>query len=126
IFAVIADALKSAGTSPGNYATLAGARLGLSSAWSDRKSATLVLDECDFVDDVLAALGIGGGLAATKRVLFTSQLCPASVYGLAIPELTSVQAMALIGPQIERAAWPETLGGSPLKIQERFANAELL
>ena len=40
IFAVIADALKSAGSSVSNYATLAGARLGLSAAWAERQSVT--------------------------------------------------------------------------------------
>jgi tetratricopeptide (TPR) repeat protein len=125
IFAVCADSLKFPGTASGTFATLAGSRLGFSAAWAERKSVTLVLDECDYVRDVLAAIDAGGGTSSSKRVLFTARACPENVCGIEVPRLTAHQVRALLSQSNSSEISDEALGGSPLKVQEYFADAEL-
>ncbi|MCV9960294.1 DUF4062 domain-containing protein [Pararhizobium sp. BT-229] len=67
--------------------TLQGAMLAFSSAWADADDISLIVDECDFVDELLKAISLGGDTSATKRVIFTSRQAPACREVFEIPDL---------------------------------------
>jgi hypothetical protein len=72
LFSVCTGAVKRTEESPG-YSTLQGAILGFSSAWADSNIITLIIDECEFVSELLSAIETGGGATLEKRILLTSR-----------------------------------------------------
>lgn len=125
IFSASAEAVRPPGAAKESYATLAGARLGFSAAWADRDNITLVVDECDYIDDLLSAIELGGGLSEARKVLFTSRACAEGVACVQVPPLTSVEVDALIGQGGGGQVPRDAIDGSPLAVQERLAKAEL-
>ncbi len=71
-----------------SYSTLEGARLGLAAAWAETPIVVLVVDECDFISELIAALSAGGGFTDTKRLIYTSRSPSASHSNVEVPVLT--------------------------------------
>lgn len=126
-FSVCAQAIAGERNTPTPYATIEGAKLAFSSAWAEAKQVELVLDECSFIEEVLAAIELGGGTSGHKSLVYTSrgrneghaaiQVTPlsesevaslieasgADLGGLPSGELTALQVQSYIG-SIERAS----------------------
>lgn len=94
LFGVCAEALSGgqAGKTP---STLQGAMLAFSSAWADADNVTLVIDECEFPDELLRAVALGGDTSPAKRVVVTSRDPLPALPFLEIPEFSSAEAEAV-------------------------------
>lgn len=71
-----------------SYSTLEGARLGLAAAWAETPAVDLIVDECDFISELIAALSAGGGVTGTKRLFYTSRSPSANHSNVEVPVLT--------------------------------------
>jgi len=120
VFAVCADVLKGlTATEATPFSTLKGARLAIAAAWAEVSSVTLVLDECDFVPELLDALSAGGGTTSAKRVVYTSRESSLTHKNLEIPPLTPAEIDQIMAnsPLLHRSAGEHVTDGNPLELQ---------
>lgn len=120
VFAVCADVLKGHSASEASpFSTLEGARLAAGAAWAEVSSATLVLDECDYVPELLDALAAGGGTTVAKRVVYTNRESLFGHHSIEIPPLTSEEGSQILqsSPWRQRGTDEGIYGGNPLAIQ---------
>ncbi|QCP49039.1 DUF4062 domain-containing protein [Trinickia violacea] len=108
-----------------SYSSLEGARLALASAWAEASSAKLVVDECDFVAELRAALVDGGGFARDKTLLFTSVGTSGDSPNIEIPALTAEEVELIVGNQFAEThvRTSEQFAGTPLDVQNALAFA---
>jgi len=93
LFNVCAEAIsKSGGRAAAT--TLQGAMLAFSSAWAEGDDFTLVVDECDFIDELLNAIKLGGDTSPTKRVVLTANAAPAGNAAFEMPALPGSGSVA--------------------------------
>jgi hypothetical protein len=114
LFSVCAAAITSKNDGP-VYSTLQGAILGFSSTWAESKTITLVIDECEFIPELLSAIETGGGTTLTKRILLTSRNAIEGLPTFEVPALALNEIAQLLGDAgIERGSHVRT----PLEIQD--------
>lgn len=120
IFAICSKAVTGNPES-GAYTTLSGARLGFSAVWAELENIILVVDECDFTDELLAAVEIGGGASAKKRIIVTSRYPLDGRGSFEVPTLSAAevsQMMAGVQP-------PSSEEFTPLEIQGVLAGQQI-
>jgi len=128
LFAVCAGALYgSTSAEAETYATLEGARLGLAAAWANTRQVTLVVDECNFIHELVEALSDGGGVSADKRLIFTSRESLAPFTGFVVPPLARPEAEQLVAMSDSSSQIPHHLidEGNPLQLQQALSRVEL-
>jgi len=128
LFAVCATALRGGDPAEAHaYSTLEGARLGLAAAWAEAGAVTLVVDECDFVPELLDALSAGGGASIEKRLIYTSREPSGAFTSLDVPPLTRAEAEELITKSGMAAQIAPYLveAGNPLQLQQALLQADL-
>ena len=64
--------------------------------WAAVKTVTLVVDECNFVDELIDALAASGGISDGKRLVFTSRERSPKVPSFEVPPLTVSESEQLI------------------------------
>ncbi len=97
------------------YSTLQGAVLGFSSAWAECQNITLVIDECDFIPELLSAIESAGGTTSKKRILLTSRSAIEGLPAFEVPGLSPDEISHLLGEALpQQGAIPKT----PLEVQE--------
>ncbi len=94
LFSVCAEALNGSEASK-TPSTLQGAMLAFSSAWADVDNVVLVIDECDFPDELLRAVALGGDTSWAKRVILTSRDPLPAIPFLEIPEFSHSETEAI-------------------------------
>lgn len=104
------------------YVTLEGARLALASAWAESSYKTLVIDECDYIQELIDALSLGETITSSKNLLYTSRT-PSNIYeNIEMPKLNSKEATELF----ENSPWRseidkrDVVESSPLSIQSQL------
>ncbi|MEK6334809.1 MAG: DUF4062 domain-containing protein [Acidobacteriota bacterium] len=97
VFSVCARALvgKRSETND-DYSNLESSRAALISAWAAVKTVKLVVDECNFVDELIDALAAGGGMSDDKRLVFTSRERSPNFPNFEVPPLTGSESEQLI------------------------------
>lgn len=121
IFSACASLLKpGAKLDHAPYSTLEGARLGAAAAWAELSEVELIVDECDFVAELISAFHAGGGFGAAKRLLFTSREAFAEYGSVLVPTLTQdeVGQMLAQNPRGQAISAAQLTGGTPLNVQE--------
>lgn len=128
LFAVCANALRGGDSAEArSCSTLEGARLGLSALWAQAEAITLVVDECDFVPELIDALSSGGGTSPEKRLIFTSRESSNTFASFVVPPLSRAEVDEIlaktaiakeIAPQVRET-------GNPLQLQQALAQREL-
>jgi tetratricopeptide (TPR) repeat protein len=108
-----------------SYSTLEGARLALASAWAEASMITLVVDECDFVAELLTALSAGGGFTEGKKFVFTSHKASTEYRNVEIPSLTTEEMTFILGNSAagSQVRVSELTGGIPLDVQRALSTA---
>ena len=126
VFAVCADVLKGHPASEVTpFSTLDGARLAMAAAWAEIQSVTLILDECDYVSELLDAVSAGGGITASKRVVYTSRESSVAHQSFEVPPLTHAE----IGQIVANSPWQRRKvsksfdEGNPLVLQHALMRA---
>lgn len=98
-------------------------------AWRNSAPFSLVLDECDFIEDVLAVVGDAEqGFSCSNVVLFTSRVALPSLYSVEVPPFTRDEvAQVLKNSSVDVGDIDEGLvaSGNPLLIQSALAGREL-
>lgn len=102
------------------FSTLEGARLGAAAAWAEMSEVELIVDECDFVAELISALQAGGGFGAAKRLLFTSRESFVEYGNVLVPTLThdEVNQMLAQNPRAQSISSAQLVGGTPLNVQD--------
>lgn len=100
--------------------TLEGARLGAAAAWAEMPEVELIVDECDFVAELVSALEAGGGFGAAKRLLFTSRESSVEYGNVLVPTLNQdeVSQMLAHNPRAHLINSTQLAGGTPLNVQD--------
>jgi len=120
VFSVCTDVLK------GNHAdeattfsTLEGARLAVAAAWAEASNITLILDECEYVTELLDALSVGGGTTLEKRIVYTSRVSSRDHQNHEIPPLmpSEIKEMLANSPWLQKVAGENIAEGNPLILQ---------
>jgi tetratricopeptide (TPR) repeat protein len=112
VFAVCADVLKGHSASEVTpFSTLDGARFAMAAAWAEIQSVTLILDECDYVSELLDAVSAGGGTTATKRIVYTSRESSVAHQSFEVPPLTHTE----IGQIVANSPWQHRQASKPLE-----------
>lgn len=115
IFTVGAKVLRNNGQDI-TYSTLEGARLGFSSAWADAGSINLVVDECEFIDELLSAVEMGGGSSPEKRLVVTARVELPNHASFEVPPLTQTEVAEMTaGMTLQPAVASGAL--TPLEVQ---------
>jgi len=97
VFSVCARALVGSGSETNDdYSNLESSRAALISAWAAVKTVKLVVDECNFVDELIDALAAGGGMSGDKRLVFTSRERSSKFPSFEVPLLTGSESEQLI------------------------------
>jgi hypothetical protein len=113
LFSICAGAVTRTVGGPA-YSTLQGAILGFSSAWAESDTITLVIDECEFIPELLSAIKTGGGATLKKRILLTSRSLIEGWPTFEVPALAASEIEHLLGgAELERGQKVST----PLEIQ---------
>jgi len=127
LFAVCADVLKgipAAEATP--YLTLEGARLALAAAWAETTCKTIIIDECDYISELLDALSVGGGTTTSKNVVYTSR-DPSDIYqSFEIPHLVQeeIEQFKSSSPWYSGEEAQQANGTSPLQLQSQLIQKE--
>lgn len=102
------------------YTTLEGARLGAAAAWAEISEVELIVDECDFVTELVSALQAGGGFDAAKRLLFTSRKSFVEYDNVLVPMLTQDEVNQILAKtsQAKSISSAQLAGGTPLDVQD--------
>jgi tetratricopeptide (TPR) repeat protein len=120
VFSVCTDVLKGNRTIEAtSYTTLEGARLAVAAAWAEASNVTLVLDECEYVTELLDALSVGGGTTLIKRIVYTSRDSSQNHQNFEIPPLipSEINEMLANSPWLHKAAGEYITEGNPLILQ---------
>ncbi len=128
IFAVCANALHGGDSAKySSYSTLEGARLGLATVWTKIEAITIVVDECDFVPELIDALLSGGGTSPEKRLIFTSREPSDTFANCAVPPLTPSEVDELLTKTAIETEIASQLRatGNPHQLLQALAQAEL-
>lgn len=103
-----------------SFSTLEGARLGLAAAWAETPAIDLVVDECDFISELIATLSAGGGFTGTKRLFYTSRSPSANHSNVQVPVLTrdEIDQIFAASPLPHKDTVLALEGATPLEIQQ--------
>jgi tetratricopeptide (TPR) repeat protein len=125
IFSVCATALyQRPQQSQEVYSTLEGARLGLAAAWAEAGEVTLIVDECDFLDELIHALALTANQMASRHLVITARDPIVGVAVFDVPPLTRVEAEQ-IALQSGVTVGDDVLdSGHPLSIHTAILDAE--
>lgn len=119
VFAVCADVVRgktSSDVTP--FSTLDGARLAAAAAWAEQADITLIVDECDYVQELLDTIDLGGGVSDTKRVIYTSRVASSDYPSIEVPQLTRDEIKKFFANNaIFHDNLVEVSEGNPLKLQ---------
>lgn len=96
LFSVVAKALQKESVDAYGYLTLEGARLALAAAWSKVRAVTMVLDECEFIPELLDTLSAGGGTTSDKRLVYTSREASDVIPCFEVPQLSRAEAQEFV------------------------------
>jgi len=125
VFSLCSQLVATGDSDDTTHTTLSGARLALASAWAESEDVCLVLDECDFVEDILVAVEAGGGTSEKKRIVFTSHSASENAENFEVPTVgvdDAREALKRAGLELPAdASGPFT----PLQIQTIIGDAEL-
>lgn len=126
LFAVCAAALSSPAVEPQSYSTLPGAMAGFGAKWSNTSRVTLIIDECDYIDEVVVAIATAGGVSVEKRVVFTSREAKSPYQIFVVPPLLRAEVQRIVeastrGATVDGSIFEET---SPLALQRALAISE--
>jgi tetratricopeptide (TPR) repeat protein len=126
IFAVLAQILRAGDPQTITFSTLEGARLSFAAQWVESSHIRLVIDECEYIDELRTAIEAAGGLGPEKLLVFTSRDAIGETPNLTIPPLTTDEGRQILG-----GASPETHEmtrllerGNPLALQRELATLE--
>ncbi|CAM3303275.1 DUF4062 domain-containing protein [Thalassospira profundimaris] len=97
------------------YSTLQGAILGFATAWAEAKQITLVVDECEFIPELLKAVEQGGGATLAKRIILTVREPVEGLPIFAVPALEASEISRMLGGDIAKSG--EIAASTPLEIQ---------
>jgi tetratricopeptide (TPR) repeat protein len=98
-----------------DYSSLEASRAALISAWAARKTVKLVVDECDFIDELIDALVAGGGVGGGKELVFTSRERSQKFSDFEVPPLTASESEQLIQDIVKKNIADELVHiGNPL------------
>jgi tetratricopeptide (TPR) repeat protein len=124
IYAVCATAIAEGRGATSGSASLESALDEFKQVWVDRKGVTLVLDECDFIDDVVRVVSEIES-EGRNRILFTARVAPGSLHAVDVPLLSGTEAAEMLGAFA--GGHQEALGliGNPLLLQSAMAAQEL-
>lgn len=120
VFSVCADVLKgNPATEVTPFSTLEGARLAVAAAWAEIPDVTLVLDECEYVAELLDALSAGGGTTHDKRIVYTSRGSSLDHQSFEIPPLvpTEIDQILANSQWLHKAVGEHVTEGNPLLLQ---------
>ena len=123
IFAVCADILDGRpADQPTPFSSLDAARLALAAVWSQLRFVTLILDECDYIPEVVSALSMAGATGLDKRLVYTSREESRTHPNIEVPPLTAAEVTQILAKSPwYRGERPERLaGGNPLQIQHQL------
>ncbi len=97
VFSVCARALRGERSDGSeDYSSLEASRAALVSAWAATKTVKLVVDECNFVEELIDALSAGGGFGNGKQLVFTSRANSTNVRDFEVPPLTRTETERLL------------------------------
>jgi len=122
LFAVCSDLLNGYSAAEATpFSTLEGARLAMAAAWAESSNVTLILDECDYIPELIEALTTGGGMSPSKRIVYTSRNLSPVHPNIEVPPLTTSE----IDEIIAKSPWQELSGeqvtdGNPLLLQHKL------
>lgn len=107
-------------------ATLEGARAAFTDAWHRVASALLVVDECDYTQELLDAIARAGGLKANRRLVFTSREPAHAHTNVEVRPWAPVEVDELLRAAPSSASIPQRVReeGNPLRLQEAIAGSE--
>lgn len=127
LFSVCAAAVAPSDVELSTYSTLESARRGFVSAWAEAERILLVLDECEFIDEIAAAVAAAGGVDANKRMIVTSREGVNSYEAFKMPPLSAAEARQILEASAPAMAADASLlsSGNPLALQRAIARAEL-
>lgn len=123
VFSVCADVLKGVPAKETTlYSTLEGARLAVAAAWAELSNVTLVLDECDYITELIDALSTTGGMTLDKRIVYTSREASLTLPHFEIPPLlpTEINEMIANSPWLHKAETEKITEGNPLSLQHKL------
>lgn len=127
LFAVCANILKDKpATEATPYLTLEGARLALAAAWSETSCKTLIIDDCNYISELLEALSVGGEITTSKSVVYTSRTPSTSYKNHEIPVLTSEEINQFIedNPSLSGTVAQQVKEATPLLLQTKLLQKE--
>jgi|GEM_PF-750799 len=105
---------------------LQAARNAFCAAWVETLPITLIVDECAFPDELLAAIKDAGGASVREKTLvLTSRTLIAGTFEYAVPPLSADEVGAIEGHS-SRSLAPDALRrsqGLPLRLQQEIAGA---
>lgn len=113
LFAVCSTALTKSESA--TFSTLQGALLSFSSAWAEFEDVNLVVDECDFILELLKAIELGGGANERKRIVITSRETVADLPYFTVPRLTRDELHRIRGADLEVETFDQMF--TPLEAQ---------
>ncbi len=129
VFSVCAQALvgKRSGAND-DYSNLESSRAALISAWAAVKSVKLVVDECNFMDELIDALTAGGGMGDGKRLVFTSRERSPKFPNFEVPLFTGSESEQLIQDIVKEKEIADELItiGNPLLLHHALLKAMTL
>jgi tetratricopeptide (TPR) repeat protein len=72
--------------------TVKGAQLNLARAWSETNASLLVVDNCNYISELIEAIGLGGGGAAEKKVLVIGEAPDVDIKTVQIGPISEAEA----------------------------------
>lgn len=107
------------------YSTLEGARLALASAWSESDDLAFIVDECEFIPELLDALSAGGGTSPKKRLIYTSRDPSLQFPNIEIPPLTTAEIAEIVAGVVTEQEVDSRVfdSGNPLHLQHMLMTA---
>jgi tetratricopeptide (TPR) repeat protein len=119
VFSICARALRGERSDSGDdYSNLEASRAALVSVWAELKTAKLVVDECNFAEELIDALAAGGGVTNAKQLVFTSREESANFSNFEVPALTRPESETLVQNFVENKDTASELIkiGNPLQL----------
>jgi len=104
-----------------------GARNGLTAAWDKTQTITMVVDECDYIPELIEAFSSGGGMNPERRLIFTSREPSDTFESLAVPPLARSEVDQILNKAaVTTEIAPRLLeGGNPLQLQQALAQSAI-
>lgn len=123
IYSVCATAMTEGRATSSGSASIESALEEFRQAWAARKGVMLVLDECEFIEDVVRVVR-EMQLGAGNRILFTARIAPDSLYKVEVPPLSVAEATEMLGSFPSSHEALRSIG-NPLLLQSAMAAQEL-